>query len=283
MLSTACALLVVSSAAADFVSLQEAAECTPGPLLPGKDIPGGDYRQAVNVTYDTCAKLCCEDPKCKAWTYASVSPITFGKCVTGHKCCSMKDAYSTPTDNAKLISGSVSKHTKCTPGPLLPGKDIPGGDYRQAVNVTHETCAKLCCEDPKCKAWTYASVSPITFGKCVTGHKCCSMKDAYSTPTENAKLISGSVVKHNECAPSPFLIGKDIPGGDYRQEVNVSYETCSDLCCADPKCKAWTYASVSPITFGKCVTGHKCCSMKDANSTPTDNAKLISGFVLSQA
>lgn len=69
-------------------------------MLPGKDLPGGDYRIVRQVPLGTCQSRCLSDRRCAAFTFDE-----------RHEWCFLKDRVAEPRDFREAISGVVREGT----------------------------------------------------------------------------------------------------------------------------------------------------------------------------
>jgi hypothetical protein len=125
---------------------------------------------------------------------------------------------------------------------LLQGYDLPGNDLGKAARgVTFAQCEASCAANPACAAFTYniehaaciqksAAATPKPFGTAVSGRRTQS-------PPPQTKVAAGFELFENA----------DMPGGDYRSGLKdpslkgIDFDTCRNICAADPVCKSVTH------------------------------------------
>lgn len=126
---------------------------------------------------------------------------------------------------------------------LLQGYDLPGNDLAKAARgVTFAQCEASCADNAACAAFTYN-----------TEYAACIQKSAAATPEQNGTAVSGRRTQNPDPSQLPVASGfqlfenADMPGGDYRSGLHdpslkgIDFNTCRNICAADPVCKSVTH------------------------------------------
>lgn len=150
----------------------------------GFDRRGADYLSFAVRSGDPgiCAARCDRDGRCRAWSFsypAAERPAT----------CWLKSQVPSRVEDAASASGVRGA------GVIEPHRDArefstdrPGGDYRSfeaPVDPIGETCKRICVDEAKCRAWTYAR--PGYLGAAAR----CYLKDRVMPPRRRPCCISG--------------------------------------------------------------------------------------------
>jgi len=163
---------------------------------------GGDYGHTFTDTFQGCAEVCVNDPKCKSFTWAKIDPH-YGKKAGG---CYPKSAVPPLVrtwNNSYGLQSGVKQGT-CPLGGEKPDPyktivfDCPGTDRYNVglqLSVTASPdfygCAELCVNNPACKSFTWVPKDPW---KTVKVGPACYLKD----------IVPPS--KDQRVAPSPWDI-----------------------------------------------------------------------------
>lgn len=126
---------------------------------------------------------------------------------------------------------------------LLEGYDLPGNDLAKAERgITFEQCEASCAANGACAAFTYN----IEYAACI-------QKSAAATPKPFGTAVSGRRTQPSAPAQMQAAAGfelfenADMPGGDYRSGLKdpslkgIDFDTCRNICAADPVCKSVTH------------------------------------------
>ncbi len=126
---------------------------------------------------------------------------------------------------------------------LLEGYDLPGNDLGKAARgVTFAQCEASCAANAACTAFTYN----IEYAACI-------QKSSAATPMQDGTAVSGRRTQNPAPSPLPVASGfqlfenADMPGGDYRSGLQdpslkgIDFDTCRNICAADPVCKSVTH------------------------------------------
>ncbi len=164
------------------------------------------------------------------------------------------------TASASSQPALVSSHFE-----LLQGYDLPGNDLAKAARgVSFEQCEASCAANAACIAFTYN----IEYAACI-------QKSAAATPKPFGTAISGR--RTQSAAPAQMQVAAsfeifqnaDMPGGDYRSGLKdpglkgIDFDTCRNICAADPACKSVTHFN-------------NTCMLKSTTSRPLPFAGAMS-------
>ncbi|XP_068432146.1 coagulation factor XI-like [Clinocottus analis] len=244
------------------------------------DFPGADYRTLFTADYETCQRVCTQDPTCQFFTFVDA---VFTPEKIRYKC-HLKFSWVVPIiptveRKAGVVSGfSLSVLYFCQSaceGKLFPSTDIPGNGFMVVRAASPEHCQALCSAHSSCTYFTFVSNNFNCQLKGNVNEIVLKGKDGFTSglPAKFCQL-DNSWAQAN-------LEEIDFQYNDIRYELMDDADTCQRTCTDDPNCQFFTYvkAKISDVMY------RRRCYLKRAIAMPappkvTKLANVVSGFQL---
>ncbi|XP_041665679.1 coagulation factor XI-like [Cheilinus undulatus] len=261
--------------------------CSPDPepclsqLYHGVSFSGADYQTLFTSDYESCQRVCTNDPYCRFFTFFNES---FETAKYRYKC-HLKYNWNIPrTPFVKKLSGLVSGYsqkliiaqpvTACEVQ-LFTNAEILGNHTRHLLTASPEHCHALCTAHPQCTYFVYDSEDYKCYLKDDPNEMVMRAKDGVTSG------ISASFCQHENNWAKKTTAGVDFWGADLDDLLADDAEGCQRACTENPHCQFFSYVTK---TFSN-RNLRRICYLKSSITLPvpydvSNLANAVSGFSL---